>query len=110
MKQIEFAKKYKVILVLKGAHTIVTLPDGRSWFNTTGNPGMASGGSGDVLTGLILSLLAQSYEPADAAMLGVYIHGLASDIAAEKVSQPALIAGDIIDHIGKAFLQLNSRE
>jgi ADP-dependent NAD(P)H-hydrate dehydratase / NAD(P)H-hydrate epimerase len=110
LKQIEFAKKYRVIIVLKGANTIITLPDGRSWFNTTGNPGMASGGSGDVLTGLIASLLAQAYEPADAAMLAVYIHGLAADIAVETISQPALIAGDVIEHIGKAFLFLNKKE
>ena len=71
---------------------------------------MASGGSGDVLTGLIVSLLAQSYEPADAAMLAVYIHGLAADIAVETISQPALIAGDIIEHIGRAFLLLSKKE
>jgi len=107
IKQLEFAKKYNVIVILKGAHTIVTLPDGHSYFNTTGNPGMATGGSGDVLTGLILSLITQSYEPADAALIAVYLHGLAADMAASKMGQEALIAGDIIDNLGFAFSSLN---
>ncbi|MBN2274153.1 MAG: NAD(P)H-hydrate dehydratase [Bacteroidales bacterium] len=105
MKQIAFARKHKVILVLKGAHTSVALPDGKSYFNSTGNPGMASGGSGDVLTGIILSFMAQGYEPAEAAIAGVYLHGLAGDIAVRQKGQQALIASDIADNIGNAFLQ-----
>lgn len=98
------AKKWNIIIVLKGHHTVIVMPGGRFYFNQTGNAGMATGGSGDVLTGIITSLLAQSYTPEDAALFGVYLHGLAGDLAAEKLSQEALTASDIIDHIGKAFL------
>lgn len=101
-----FSKKYKVVLVLKGAHSAIALPDGTIHFNSTGNPGMATAGSGDVLTGMIGGLLAQGYEPADAAILGVYLHGLAGDIVEKVLSQYAMLASDIIDHIGKAYLQL----
>jgi len=73
--QLQFSEQYKVILVVKGAHTCTTFPDGRVFFNSTGNPGMATGGSGDVLTGLILGLLAQDYTPEEAALIGVYLHG-----------------------------------
>jgi len=104
MKQIDFARHYKIIVVYKGANTTIALPDGRCYFNSTGNAGMASGGSGDVLTGMILSLLAQGYNPSEAAMAGVYLHGFAGDLAAQKMGRQALIASDIIDHIGKAFL------
>ncbi len=103
LKQIAFAEKYGVIVVLKGAYTGIAAPDGRYWFNTTGNPGMATGGSGDVLTGLITGLLAQGMEPLDAALSGVYLHGLAGDLAAEASSQEALIAGDILKFLGAAF-------
>ncbi len=105
-KQIQFSVKYKIILVFKGAHTCVTVPDGSVFFNSTGNPGMATGGSGDVLTGIILGLLAQNYTPEDAALIGVFLHGLAGDLAAFQFGQHALIAGDIINHLGSAFLQL----
>jgi NAD(P)H-hydrate epimerase len=101
--QREFCVKYSVYVVLKGAHTCICGPDGVCYFNTTGNPGMATGGSGDVLTGLILGLLAQRYNPGEACMLGVYLHGLAGDLAAKKQGFEALIAGDIIKQIGKAF-------
>jgi hydroxyethylthiazole kinase-like uncharacterized protein yjeF len=94
-----FAQKNNVIVCLKGANTAVALPDGRVYFNNTGNPGLATAGSGDVLTGMILSFLAQGYEPYQAAILGVYEHGLAGDRAARKRSQRALIAGDIIEEI-----------
>jgi ADP-dependent NAD(P)H-hydrate dehydratase / NAD(P)H-hydrate epimerase len=102
--QREFCVKYGVYLVLKGAQTCICGPDGICWFNTTGNPGMATGGSGDVLTGLILGLLAQKYHPRDACLLGVYLHGLAGDLAAKKYGMEAMIAGDIVGHLGKAFL------
>jgi NAD(P)H-hydrate epimerase len=104
--QREFCIKYSVYLVLKGAQTCICGPDGVCWFNTTGNPGMATGGSGDALTGLILGLLAQKYHPRDACMLGVYLHGLAGDLAAKKQGMEALIAGDIVGKIGKAFKKL----
>jgi len=104
--QLQFSAKYKVIVVCKGAHTCITFPNGEVYFNSTGNPGMATGGSGDVLTGILLGLLAQSYSPEDAALLGVYLHGLAGDLAAVRFGQQAMIAGDIIEQLGEAFLQL----
>jgi hydroxyethylthiazole kinase-like uncharacterized protein yjeF len=106
MKHIEFARNRNVTVVLKGANTAIAMPDGNCYFNSTGNPGMATGGSGDVLTGIILSLLAQGYEPSNAALAGVYIHGLAGDIAAMSLGQQALIASDIIDNLGNAFMRL----
>lgn len=105
-KQLQFAAKYKVIVVCKGAHSCITFPDGLTFFNSTGNPGMATGGSGDVLSGIILGLLAQNYSPEDATLIGVYLHGLAGDLAAAEIGEYSLIAGDIISHLGKAFLQL----
>jgi hydroxyethylthiazole kinase-like uncharacterized protein yjeF len=103
LKQREFAAKYNVIVVLKGAYTGIADPDGPYWFNTTGNPGMATGGSGDVLTGLVTGLLAQGLKPMDAALAGVYLHGVAGDLAANETGHASLIAGDIIQFIGKAF-------
>jgi len=105
-KQIEFSEKHNCFVVLKGAYTSVSMPDGKVFFNSTGNPGMATAGSGDVLTGIILSLLAQGYQPADAAITGVYLHGLAGDIAAGKKGMEALLAGDIADNIGDAYRKL----
>ncbi len=102
----EFCQKNQAIVVLKGAHTAIGLPNGRICFNSTGNPGMATAGSGDVLTGMIASLLAQGYSPENAAIMGVYLHGLAGDIAAEKLGQPAIIATDIIENIGHAYQRL----
>ena len=102
----EKAMKHLAIIVLKGANTAVALPNGGVFFNSTGNPGMATAGSGDVLTGMILSLLAQGYGPEEAAVLGVYLHGLAGDLAASKVGQEALIASDITENIGNAYLSL----
>lgn len=105
-KQREMAVKHGLFVVLKGANTSVAFPDGKIYFNSTGNPGMATGGSGDVLTGLITGLLAQGYTPGIASVLGVYLHGLAGDIAARKISSQALSATDIIKHMGKAFKKL----
>jgi hydroxyethylthiazole kinase-like uncharacterized protein yjeF len=105
-KQRDFATRHNVIVVLKGAYTGIASPDGSYWFNTTGNPGMATGGSGDVLTGLITGLLAQGLKPLDAALAGVYLHGLAGDLAAGESGQEALIAGDMIGHLGRAFRHL----
>lgn len=102
-KQKAFAEKYNCMVVLKGAHTSIASPDGRVFFNSTGNPGMATAGSGDVLTGIILGLLAQGMPSLDAALLGVYLHGLAGDVAAQHRSEFGLIAGDLIEHIGDAF-------
>jgi len=102
-KQTELSCRFNCIIVLKGAYTSVSTPDGKVWFNNTGNPGMATAGSGDVLTGIILSLLAQGYDPVDASLTGVCIHGLAGDIAAGKSGYESLIASDIITEIGNAY-------
>lgn len=93
--QREMSQKYKIIIVLKGANTSVTFPNGRCFFNSTGNPGMATAGSGDVLTGIILSLLAQRYTPEEAAIIGVFMHGRAGDKAAAEKGMEAMIASDI---------------
>ena len=90
---------HNIIIVLKGAHTAITFPNGTCFFNSTGNPGMATAGSGDVLTGMILSLLAQRYTPQEAALLGVYLHGKAGDKAAEKIGENSMIARDIVKSI-----------
>lgn len=97
-----FARKHGVVLVLKGAGTIVT--DGRRvYVNTTGNPGMATGGTGDVLAGVLGALVAQGFDAFDASVLGVYLHGLAGDIARDRVGEASLIATDLIDHLPEAF-------
>lgn len=108
MKQIEFSVDHNCIVVLKGAHTSISTPEGKVMFNSTGNPGMATGGSGDVLTGIILSLLAQGYTSENAAVLGVYLHGTAGDIAAAESCYESIIASDIINCIGKAFNKIRS--
>ena len=101
-----FAIRYQVNIVLKGSFTVTCTPLGNCYFNPTGNPGMATGGSGDVLTGLITGLLAQGYNPTEACLTGVYLHGRAGDIAVEKNGYESLIAGDIIRNFGKAFVEL----
>ncbi len=101
--QRNFSGEFKCIVILKGAHTSITFPDGSVYFNNTGNPGMATAGSGDVLTGILLSLLAQGYSPENASLLGVYLHGLAGDIAASDSSFEAIVASDIINCTGRAF-------
>jgi ADP-dependent NAD(P)H-hydrate dehydratase / NAD(P)H-hydrate epimerase len=100
---VQFSRTRKVITVLKGAHTAIAFPDGRIYFNSTGNPGMATGGSGDVLTGIIAGLLAQGYSTEDAVLTGVFLHGYAGDVAAEKYSEPSLLASDIISNIPAFF-------
>ena len=109
-KQVEFSEKYNCIVVLKGAYTSISAPGNKVWFNSTGNPGMATAGSGDVLTGIILSLLAQGYDPINASLTGVYIHGLAGDVAAEKSGFESVIASDIIAMIGEAFNRIRGAE
>ena len=104
-KTITFSKQNNLIMVLKGAPTKII--DGDTIYeNTTGNAALATAGTGDVLTGMITSLLAQSYEPIDAALLGVYLHGLTADIALPETGYQAFIASDCIEHIGKAYLSL----
>lgn len=100
------AQELGVYIVLKRAHTAIAFPDGSCYFNATGNPGMGTGGSGDVLTGILTGLLAQGYSSGSAARLGVYLHGLAGDLAAADLEQEAVIAGDLVQYLGKAFLKL----
>ena len=100
-----FSIKYNLIIVMKGAPTMIIDKD-NIYENTTGNAALATAGSGDVLTGIITSLLAQSYEPIDAAIIGVYLHGLTADIALPETGYQSFIASDIILNIGKAFLSL----
>jgi NAD(P)H-hydrate epimerase len=97
--QREMAQRYRAIIILKGAFTAVALPDGSCWFNSSGNPAMATAGAGDVLTGIITGLLAQGCSPSGAALLGVWAHGRAGDAAVESTGRKSLIAGDIIDFI-----------
>lgn len=102
-KQVEFSRRTNTVVLLKGAHSSIATPEGRVYFNNTGNPGMATGGSGDVLTGLITGLLAQGYNSSDSAILGAWFHGLAGDQAANALGEQAMIASDIIDHFSDAF-------
>ena len=104
--QLQFSKEHRLIVVLKGAHTSISTSDGHLYFNSTGNAGMAKGGSGDVLTGVIASLRAQHYSVLQAALLGVYIHGLAGDLAAEHLGQTGMNSGDIIRYLPQAFKQV----
>lgn len=101
-----FAIEHKLIVVLKGAYTAICTPLGNVYFNDSGNPGMATAGSGDVLTGIILGLLAQGMEPETAAVSGVFLHGTAGDLAAIYRSEESMVAGDIIEMLGKAFKQI----
>jgi hydroxyethylthiazole kinase-like uncharacterized protein yjeF len=98
------------VAVLKGSLTLVAAPEGAVWVNPTGNPGMASGGTGDVLTGMIVALLAQGLEPLDAARLGVYLHGLAGDLAAARLGEASLAAGDLLESLPAAFRRLTGRD
>ena len=104
----ELAVHQQIYIIIKGAYSIVVTPEGKCYFNTTGNPGMATAGSGDVLTGIILSLLAQDYSQEDACRLGVYLHGLAGDIAAEELSEEGVMASDIVECIPKAYRMLRN--
>jgi len=107
-KQIEFSKKHKLIVVLKGAYTRISTPMGKVFFNPTSNPGMATAGSGDVLTGIITGLLKQYKNPIYAAILGVYLHGKAGDFALKSESYESMTATDITNNLGKAFKHLHS--
>ncbi len=102
-----FAHRTKSIIVLKGAFSSIAFPDGQVYFNSTGNPGMATGGSGDVLTGILTGLLAQGYSSQETALLGVYLHGLAGDLASVELGVNSMIASDIVHKIPHAFIKLN---
>src|SRR6187401_24167 len=107
-KALQHAKLLNCSIVLKGHHTFIATASGKGYFNNTGNAGMATAGTGDVLTGVITGLLAQNYSSENASILAVYLHGLAGDIAVNEFSQEAMIAGDIIDNLGNAFKQLET--
>lgn len=102
----DFSKNFEVITVLKGSRTIVASPDGRVYINTTGNSGMATGGTGDVLTGVIASFIGQGLEPLEAAVAGVYIHGLSGDIATASTGEHGLTAGDLVEKLPLAIKKL----
>ncbi|OYP60142.1 NAD(P)H-hydrate dehydratase [Prevotella sp. P3-122] len=102
-KALDFAERHDAFIILKGHYTAVCTPQGKVFFNNTGNSGMATAGSGDVLTGILTGLLARGYSEEQACLLGVYLHGLAGDIAAGKLGKESLIASDIIDHLPMAF-------
>ena len=105
-KAIDVSKIYKITIVLKGHYTMTVRPDSKVYVNSSGNPGMATPGSGDVLTGVISALIAQNY-PADwSVVLGVYLHGLAGDLAAQEHGTYGMVASDIVDHLGKAIMEV----
>lgn len=107
-KAIQLSTTSQTFVILKGHHTAICTPAGEVYFNTTGNAGMATAGAGDVLTGILTSLLAQGYSPLDTCILGVYLHGLAGDKAKQRLGQHALIASDIIQHLHEAFRDCSS--
>jgi NAD(P)H-hydrate epimerase len=104
--QKEQSRLLNCVIVLKGGHTSITTPQDNTYFSTAGNPGMGTAGSGDVLTGILTGLMAQGYESEEAACLGVHLHGMAGDLAAQEESMESLIAGQLIEYLGKAFQQL----
>jgi len=102
-RQLAFSIKYRVYVLLKGANTSLSTPEGEIWFNVCGNPGMATGGSGDVLTGVIAALMAQGYSPKESAISGIFIHSTSGDFAAKKFGEISMTAGDIVNNLGEAF-------
>jgi hydroxyethylthiazole kinase-like uncharacterized protein yjeF len=104
--QLELSAKYQACILLKGAHSCLTTPGGISYFNSTGNPGMARGGSGDVLSGIITGLLAQGYSSGDSSLIGMYVHGMAGDIAMKRLGVTGMVAGDIVDALPEAWMEL----
>jgi len=103
LKAQKASKIYGIIIILKGANTLIAIPTGKLYFNSTGNSGMATAGSGDVLTGILVGLLAQGYSPEEAALTGVFLHGRAGDLALGHESKESLLAGDIISCLGDSF-------
>lgn len=103
----DMAERMKAYILLKGHYTALCQPDGNVVFNSSGNSGMATAGSGDVLTGILTGLLARGYSQRDACLLGMYLHGLAGDLAAKELGKESLIASDIINYLPQAFQRLN---
>jgi len=100
----QFAREHHVMVVLKGDRTIVARPDGEAWVNPTGNPGMATGGTGDILTGMIAGMLAQNpRRELDAVLAAVYLHGLAGDVACQSTGEHSLVATDLVAALPEAF-------
>jgi len=106
-RTITFANQHQLYILIKGAFSSIVTPQGKVYFNPTGNAGMATAGSGDVLSGILLALLARGYSPEDTLRIGVYLHGLSGDIAAEEKTQSSLIASDIVEYLPKAFAYLS---
>lgn len=105
---LEKSQKHQIYIVLKGHFTFISTPEGKGFFNSTGNPGMATAGTGDVLTGILTGLMAQQYTSLQSCILGVYLHGLAGDAATQDIGEEALIAEDIINYLGKAFREISN--
>ena len=103
--QKQLSATLKAVIVLKGAFTSVATPGGNVHFNSTGNPGMGTGGTGDVLTGILAAMLAQKYSPEEAAVAGVFLHGLAGDLAQAECGMESLIASDLVTHLPGAFMK-----
>jgi NAD(P)H-hydrate epimerase len=103
-----FAMKNSCIVILKGAHSTLAMPDGSVFFNSTGNAGLAKGGSGDGLTGIILGLFSRGYNAPQAALIGTYVHGFAADLCVQKKSMESLLITDVIQMLGRAFKKLES--
>jgi NAD(P)H-hydrate epimerase len=106
--QMELSVKHGIYIIYKGAYSTISAPNGKFFFNPTGNPGMATGGSGDVLTGILLGLKACGYSSMETCIIGTFIHGLAGDIAKKKKGEESLIAGDLVDNISEAFISLRT--
>jgi NAD(P)H-hydrate epimerase len=110
LKARNLAERLQGYVILKGHYTAICMPDGHVVFNSTGNAGMATAGSGDVLTGIITGLLARGYDRQEACLLGVYLHGLAGDLAAAELGEESLMASDLIAYLPKAFKRIESYE
>ena len=106
----DFTIKNKCYLVLKGARSVIATPNGRVYINPTGNPGMSSGGMGDILTGVISGLLSQKYSPEDACLLGTFIHGFAGDIVADRIGKSGITATDVADSVPEALNRVKIRD
>ena len=106
---IQFSANYQVICVLKGAHSAIALPDGNIWFNSSGNPAMATAGSGDVLTGIIGGLLAKGYTPIEASLMGVFAHGYSADLQCESISPAFMLASDLINGLNSVWRKFENK-
>lgn len=101
------SREFSIYIVLKDHFTQVVTPEGNVYYNITGNSGLAKGGSGDVLLGIVTSLLAQNYSPKEAAIFGVWLHGKAADVTARKIAKEAMLATDVIDNLSEVFIKIN---